>query len=122
MRAAGFGFRATADVSALREALAAAGGSAGLCVLATITSKADAESMLALGRELGLPVRVIGSEAIAGIRTATGSARVRALYGTGSVAEAAALAAAGPGARLIARRAVSRDGRATAAIAEGPGE
>jgi cobalt-precorrin 5A hydrolase len=35
------------------------------------------------------------------------------------VAEAAALAAAGPGARLRGPRAVSADGTATAAIAEG---
>ncbi|NNK15876.1 MAG: precorrin methylase, partial [Sulfitobacter sp.] len=36
----------------------------------------------------------------------------------GSLAEAAALAAAGPNARLVAARVVSGDGMATAAIAE----
>ena len=43
-------------------------------------------------------------------------------YGTGSVAEATALLAAGKGARLIAPRVVSSDGMATCAIAEGKGE
>ncbi|MDZ4135469.1 MAG: hypothetical protein U1D06_07725 [Paracoccaceae bacterium] len=38
-----------------------------------------------------------------------------------SVAEAAALAAAGPGARLLVARRVSPDGRATVAIAKGAG-
>ncbi len=48
----------------------------------------------------------------------TRSERVAERFGTGSVAEAAALAAAGPGARLVAPRVVSTDGMATAAIAE----
>jgi cobalt-precorrin 5A hydrolase len=48
----------------------------------------------------------------------TQSARVRERFGTGSVAEASALAAAGPGARLLGPRVISGDGLATAAIAE----
>jgi cobalt-precorrin 5A hydrolase len=48
----------------------------------------------------------------------TQSPRVQALRGVGSVAEAAALAAAGPGARLLGPRAVSACGTATAALAE----
>jgi cobalt-precorrin 5A hydrolase len=40
------------------------------------------------------------------------------MFGTGSIAEASALVAAGPGARLRGPRAVSADGTATAAIAE----
>jgi cobalt-precorrin 5A hydrolase len=52
-------------------------------------------------------------------RTITQSPRVQALRGVGSVAEAAALAAAGPNARLLGPRAVSACGTATAALAEG---
>ncbi|MHA6346914.1 cobalamin biosynthesis protein, partial [Roseivivax sp. CAU 1761] len=46
-------------------------------------------------------------------------AALPARYDTGSVAEAAALAAAGPGARLLGPRAVSPDGCATCALAQG---
>jgi len=47
---------------------------------------------------------------------------VPARYGARSVAEAAALAAAGPGARLVGTRVISDDRLATAAIAEGDGQ
>ena len=47
----------------------------------------------------------------------THSPRLQALYGTGSVAEAAALAAAGPHAQLVAPRVVAGDGSATLAVA-----
>jgi len=59
---------------------------------------------------------------LAGIATLTKSEFVKARFGTGSVAEAAALAAAGRHARLISTRTVSQDRTATAAIAEGEGE
>ena len=49
----------------------------------------------------------------------TQSDKVAEHFGTGSVAEAAALAAAGAGARLLGPRAVSADATAVAAIAEG---
>lgn len=49
----------------------------------------------------------------------TRSAASQATYGTGSVAEAAALAAAGPGARLLSARLISPDRLATCAIAIG---
>lgn len=47
----------------------------------------------------------------------THSPRLQALYGTGSVAEAAALAAAGPHAQLLTARVVAHDGTATLAVA-----
>lgn len=119
MRIAGFGFRTNATVGALRDALAAAGGSTGVAALAAAAGKADAASLRAMAAELGLPVHAIQPEDLASVPTLTASARVAERYGVGSVAEAAALAAAGPGARLLAPRAVSRDGMATAAIAEG---
>jgi cobalt-precorrin 5A hydrolase len=50
-----------------------------------------------------------------------GSDRVRKLYGTGSVAESAALAAAGLKAVLVVTRVTSPDGLAVVAIAEGQG-
>ncbi len=68
-----------------------------------------------------MPIKAVPADVLAGIETPTQSKLVAEKFGTGSVAEAAALAAAGPGARLIATRAVSQDRTATAAIAEGDG-
>jgi cobalt-precorrin 5A hydrolase len=119
MRVAGFGFRRGATEAALREALDRAGGPEGLTALATATDKAA--QLAALARALGLPLLAIEAEALAAQPVLTQSARVQALRGTGSLAEAAALAGAGPGARLLAPRAQSADKAATAAIAEGPG-
>ena len=69
----------------------------------------------------GSPIKAVAAEMLVGIDTPTQSKLVVEKFGTGSVAEAAALAAAGPRARLIATRVVSQDRTATAAIAEGDG-
>ena len=122
MKVAGLGFRSNASVASLREALDAAGGPEGLAAVATVSGKAGAMALRALAQELGLPIRGIPAEMLAEIETATQSGFSRARFGTGSVAEAAAVAAAGRGARLISVRAVSQDRMATAAIAEGDGE
>jgi cobalt-precorrin 5A hydrolase len=117
MIVAGFGFRSGVTLAALQDALARAGGADGVTHLATLEAKAD--GLAPLGRALGLPVVGVADVALQDQVTLTRSGRVLALKGTGSVAEAAALAAAGPGARLRGPRAVSADGTATAAIAEG---
>ncbi|WP_198961002.1 cobalamin biosynthesis protein [Bradyrhizobium sp. UFLA03-84] len=122
MKVAGLGFRREAGVASLREALDAAGGPEGLAALATLSDKADATALRVLAQQLGLLIRSIPAEALTEIETVTQSELIRAAFGTGSVAEAAAIAAAGRGARLISARAVSRDRMATAAIAEGDGE
>lgn len=122
VKIAGLGFRTAAGVASLRDALAAAGGADGVVALATSESKAGAAALQAFARELGLPVRAIAPASLAAMATPTWSDRVAAHVGAGSLAEAAALAAAGPGARLLAPRAKSADGMATAAIAEGQGE
>ena len=116
MRVAGIGFRAGAPLSALREALDLAGS--GAEALATRAVKADAEVLRALASELGIGIVSVPDAALRDQKTLTHSPRVHALIGTGSMAEAAALAAAGPGALLTGPRATSRDGMATAAIAE----
>jgi len=121
MKVAGFGFRQDVTLASLREALLAAGGPEDLAAVATISDKADADVLKQLARECGVPIRAVSAEVLAGIDTPTQSKRVAEKFGTGSVAEAAALAAAGPGARLIGARAVSPDRTATAAIAEGDG-
>jgi len=67
---------------------------------------------------MALPLHAVSLDRLRNQPTLTQSARVASLYGTGSLAEAAALAAAGPGARLLGPRATSQDGKATAALAE----
>lgn len=119
MIVAGFGFRSGATLAALQEALALAGGPQGVTHLATLATKA--EGVQPLAHLLGIPVVVLDASAVRGVPTLTQSDRVEAMFGTGSVAEAVALTAAGPRARLRRPRAVSSDGTATAAIAEGVG-
>lgn len=115
MTVAGFGCRSGADDAAMRAALAAHGRT--VSALATLTYKAPWVEPLA--NALALPLILIDPAAIRGIATPTQSATSLTAYGTGSVAEAVALAAAGRGARLIAARIISADGRATCALAEG---
>ena len=121
MKVAGFGFRRDVTLASLRDALLAAGGPEGLAAMATVSDKADAESLKQLAREYGVPIKAVSADMLAGIVTPTRSDLVMEKFRTGSIAEAAALAAAGPRARLIVTRAVSQDRTATAAIAEGDG-
>jgi cobalt-precorrin 5A hydrolase len=119
MIVAGFGFRPGVTLAALQDALARAGGPDGVTHLATLSEKRGGLGPLAVA--LDLPVVVVEPGALRGVPTPTRSDRIEAMFGTGSVAEATALVAAGHGARLLGPRAVSADGTATAAIAEGLG-
>jgi cobalt-precorrin 5A hydrolase len=118
---AGFGFRAAATVDSLADALVRTGSAGRVALLATVADKAQAPAFHALATALALPIRAVDAETLARQETLTRSAASRAARGTGSVAEASALAAAGRGARLMARRVVSGDGMATCALAEGDG-
>jgi cobalt-precorrin 5A hydrolase len=119
MKVAGFGFQRHVTIDSLREALVAVGGARGLDALATASDKADAPVLISLARELGLTIKAIPAEQLAGIETPTRSERIEAMRGIGSLAEAAALAAVGQHGRLVSTRIVSRDKTATAAVAEG---
>jgi cobalt-precorrin 5A hydrolase len=122
VKVAGLGFRRDVTVDSLREAVAATGGAGGLAALATVSDKAGTTALELLAGELGLPIKAVPADVLARVTTSTQSALSRARFGAGSVAEAAALAAAGRRARLISPRTISRDRMATAAIAEGDGE
>ncbi|GAA0747844.1 precorrin methylase [Sphingomonas sp. ABOLD] len=112
MIVAGFGYRSGATAASLRSALALA--QTGAPPVTHVATLADKLPLLAA---LGLPTIVV--DAVAGVATPTRSPASLAARGTGSVAEAAALAAAGPGARLLVTRQISPDRMATCAIAEG---
>jgi cobalt-precorrin 5A hydrolase len=116
MRVAGFGFRSVTSAAALKDAYARAGGRAD--ALAALEGKAVAPEFAAFAAREGLPIVAVATDAIIGITTPTRSDRVLQRFGTGSVAEAVALVAAGPGAQLTGPRMKSEDGTATAAIAE----
>jgi len=117
MIVAGFGFRQAATAESLLDALDKARGPQAPALLATAEDKAAAPAFQALSARLGLPIHAVTLDALAQVETPTRSATVRALRGSGSVAEAAALVAAGPGASLLGPRAVSADRMATCALA-----
>ena len=104
--------------AAVRAALARANIAAcALDVIATIATKRDEAGIQAAAEKLGVSVVLVAEADLktATDRTKTRSERVLALAGVPSVAEAAALAAAGPAARLISPRLVV--GAATCALA-----
>ena len=119
MRVAGIGFRGAATVSDLHEALAMARGGGGRVeVVVTEAAKARSPVFRAFAAELGVPGLGVAMDDLAQMMTPTQSERIQDRFGTGSLAEAAALAAAGVGAVLVAARSISGDGMATAAIAQ----
>ena len=67
---------------------------------------------------LGLPLVYLPANILAAAAVVTKSARVTALFGTPSVAEAAALAGAGQGARLLGPRLASPAATCAIAVAE----
>ncbi|WP_417839014.1 cobalamin biosynthesis protein [Tritonibacter scottomollicae] len=116
MIVAGFGFADRATTASLVEALAALSPRPDR--LATLRAKADTALFRGFATAQGLPVIPLDEAQISGIETPTHSPRIAARFHTGSVAEAAALVAAGPGARLIQTRYVTTDRLATVALAE----
>ena len=115
MRVAGLGFRRGVSAESLRAALVLVGKAD---ALATAEDKMHEPGLVRLAKELGLKVHGVSRAGLVA-QGIEGSARVMAEYGTGSVAEAAALAAAGTGARLVMTRRTGPDGMAVAAVAEG---
>ncbi|MCH2223117.1 cobalamin biosynthesis protein [Novosphingobium sp. EMRT-2] len=115
---AGFGFRSGASLASLRAAfLLAQQGHPPVTHLATACDKLAALAPLA--EALGLPLTGVESAALAAVPTITRSAASLAAHGTGSLAEASALAAAGQGACLLGPRHISPDRMATCAIVKG---
>lgn len=114
---AGFGFRSGAKLPSLRDALAQA--QTGHPAPSALAAPADKAAHLApLAQSLGLTVIAVGAGALEAVETITCSSVSFAARRTGSVAEAVALAAAGPGACLLTARHISSDRMATCAIAQ----
>lgn len=124
MIAAGLGCRKGCDGAEIAALALAAFDEAALTAdqraalrLAVPEMKRDEAGMIEAARALNLPIILIDAAALAAAqsRAVTRSAVVQAAVGLASVAEAAALAAVGPGGRLLLpRRSTSR---ATVALA-----
>jgi cobalt-precorrin 5A hydrolase len=93
-----------------------------LDVIATIAAKESETGIHAAAQAFGVSLTIVPERELvaANDRVETHSVRVAAFSGVGSVAEAAALAAAGPGSTLIASRLTV--GAATCALAAAPPE
>jgi cobalt-precorrin 5A hydrolase len=138
MIAAGLGFRRGVSAEEIEAALALAlarlprvSGESGTAMtqgraaapncLATLAEKADEPGLREAARRLSLPIVACSRVAMAEVadRIVTVSARAQASVGLPSVAEAAALVAAGGSSRLHVPRVATP--HATCAIAEGDG-
>jgi cobalt-precorrin 5A hydrolase len=124
MIVAGVGCRKGASAREVGAAISAALSRAGLRAdaldaIAAPALKSGEAGIAAAASELGVPLVLVPQAEleVAGARTMTRSERVVALMGVPSAAEAAALAAAGPAARLLAPR--TAVGTATCALATG---
>lgn len=121
MRVAGIGFRGAAGLASLQDALqraldAAGGGT--LDALVSEAAKSREPAFRELAQLLQLPGLGVTQADLEQMITPTQSQRIQDRFGTGSLAEAVALAGAGPQAQLVVQRVISGDGMATAAIAE----
>ncbi|UBI39542.1 MULTISPECIES: cobalamin biosynthesis protein [Streptomyces] len=83
--------------------------------LATVAARAAEPGVVAAAARLGVPIRAYGAAELARVPVPHPSAVADAAVGTPSVAEAAALLAAGGGAVLLVPKRVS--GRVTCAVA-----
>ena len=124
MMVAGIGFRAGASWQDIVALVTLATKKVSLSPddlrgLATLDRKAAEAGFIEAADHLKLRAIAIEPEVLRGMADGvrTHSPRVQALYGVGSVAEASALAAAGPGARLLLSRIASE--RVTCALAQG---
>jgi len=119
---AGIGLRPGTTQADIAECLDLALAAAGLVQeplprIATLAARGAEPGLLALAKARHAELVAIPDEALKGFEAscATRSTRIASLYGVGSVAEAAALAAAGPGGVLIQPRIATA--RVTCALA-----
>jgi len=123
MIVAGVGCRKGVQAADIEAAITAAFVRSGIALsrlrlIATSAVKGSEPGIAAAATAIGVPLVLIPQDDLvaAGSRSATRSERVIALTGAPSVAEAAALAAGGPAARLVLPRIAV--GPATCALAE----
>ena len=116
---AGFGFRDAATTASLMNALESHEKIADISGIAAPADKCRHSALKALAHQLHVPVYPIDPADLEAKVTPSQSEAVLAARGTGSVAEASALIAAGASATLISERQISKDRLAVCAIAKG---
>jgi precorrin-6Y C5,15-methyltransferase (decarboxylating) CbiT subunit len=118
----GIGFRKGATAAHLTDALRRALADGPAAAIATPDDKASSPTLIAAAAMVGLPIRSIAlDELVAADRLClTRSSKVAEKRGVGSVAEASALAACWPEARLIGPRVIAANGHVTTARARAP--
>ncbi|HLH99001.1 MAG TPA: cobalamin biosynthesis protein [Xanthobacteraceae bacterium] len=127
MIVAGIGCRRGVGAEAIEAAIAAALTKAGtpsrrVDALATAIFKSNEEGIAAVAAARGIPLILVEQADMArASNQATHSRRVMQLMGVGSVAEVAALAAGGAGARLLVPRLIVGSVVCALAIADGDG-
>ncbi|MGV9678299.1 cobalamin biosynthesis protein [Nocardia sp. NPDC003482] len=104
--AVGVGFRPGTPAETLVTAIRTALGTARIHCLATIDRRAADPQFLAAAHELGVATVAFAAAELNQIPVPTPAARTVAAVGTPSVAEAAALAAAGSAELLFAKRVI----------------
>jgi len=112
---AGFGMRAEVTEASLQDALDQTGYAPDAIV--TVVDKVGINAFQAFARTQNLPIQAVSQVSLDQAQTQTQSQVSLYHRGTGSVAEAAALIAAGTGATLLSGRKISNDRLATCAIA-----
>jgi cobalt-precorrin 5A hydrolase len=119
---AGIGLRpgtTAQDIAECLDQALTAAGLAGCAVgrIATLQARVGEPGLQTVAERLGCAIAGIPDEALKGLDAGctTRSTRISALYGVGSVAEATALAAAGPGGHLVLPRIATA--RVTCALA-----
>ncbi|EJW12847.1 cobalamin biosynthesis domain protein [Rhodovulum sp. PH10] len=127
MMVAGVGFRRGTSAAAIIEAVQAALADAGRAgqkpdALATAAFKADEPAFCEAAEKLGVPLVAVTTAKLESVaeKLLTRSERVKDAVGTASVAEAAALAAAGRNARLAGPRVATKSATCALAIGDGP--
>ena len=112
---AGFGMRAEVTEASLQDALDQTGYAPD--AIATVVDKVGINAFQAFARTQNLPIQAVSQVSLDQAQIQTQSQVSLYHRGTGSVAEAAALIAAGTGATLLSGRKISNDRLATCAIA-----
>jgi cobalt-precorrin 5A hydrolase len=116
MRVVGLGLRAAASLEGVGALLRQLQISPPLTL--ALPAFRQAHPVVSRLQAAGFRIVPIPEAVLQGVSTPTRSPRILARFGTGSLAEACALVAAGPGARLVQPRVISADGCVTAALAQ----
>ncbi len=121
----GVGASKGASTEGLYEAVCQVLGSAGLDAsavadVATLDAKANEPAIVELAERLGVGIVALDALVLASVEVPNPSEIVRHAVGTPSVAEAAAVVAAGPGSRLVSMKTVSATRDSTVAVARRP--